>query len=212
MRDGVEQLCNGTGVGSAEHLVSDADFDGMNNASSEPGDLTPPHAKYTTDHYKHWDPQSPATPENPSEPFTGDFSIYDSFQLVMGDVKVKIEDIPKHGVRLDDYWVHQVTNTNMPFEDRARYWPAEFNDQGKIRRWRVPLGLPAMRSGRWVGGPYEWWNDHELCGEAARASFKHPELVYFGWEDVCHECVAFEEERAAKEEHTREERVQERGG
>ena len=76
------------------------------------------------------------------------FSHYDNYSLYINPhlKETELEQIPHHGVRLDDLTASMVLEHYSQRILHAR-WPAEFDSKGMIRATRVPLGRAAKR---WV--------------------------------------------------------------
>lgn len=137
--------------------------------------------RYCSSHYNIYDATITPPPLKVSGKFKS-FAQYDNFTLYVNPGVTSIDDIPKHGVRLDDmtiYFVFQAySNKLIKKLDFSRYWPADFDKACMIRATRYPLGNAAKvyvpegsEDGKGVkirigGWHYRWYgNIHVLCGE-----------------------------------------------
>ena len=110
--------------------------------------LLPRYSRYNTDYYQVYDPKNPKLGTPPAKAVRGlnDYAVFDSFTLV-NDSDLKIEEVPTQGVRLSDFWIARMTDSNKPLSELARCWPADFDQAGMVRATRFPLGKAAKR---WV--------------------------------------------------------------
>ena len=106
------------------------------------------------------------------------FEIFNDFYLYFSNENEAVDQIPQHGVRIDDLAISRVVY-NFTKPDLASHWPAEFNSKGMLRRNRTPLRHPAkvkvlvgerdileriVQDGE-EGYYYKWWRGVEmLCG------------------------------------------------
>ena len=100
--------------------------------------------RYNTGHYVTYDPGNPIV--GPSAgPFrrgNRNFGKYDNYKLV-NDNTITLQQLPKSGVRLSDYWAAKVAVAGFSKKELAEHWPAEFDSDGMIKAERFPLGNAA---------------------------------------------------------------------
>ncbi|KAL8684293.1 MAG: hypothetical protein Q9218_008352, partial [Villophora microphyllina] len=150
-----------------------------------PTELGAVRKKYNTQRYQRYDPKV-----HTEEYLNGialqrmntgqNFAIYDEYLLFMDPYvhRMNPTDIPQRGVRLDDFAMAIVLESNIPRAKLNKFWPAEFDSNGMPRAVRTPMGNAAKLL-RDVGDVdvdgvvcehygyyYGWWKGLQLlCGK-----------------------------------------------
>ena len=157
---------------------------GVGDEVQEPQAPTHAALRFGTSYWEMYTPMNPNNPPKTPRRFFLDFRIYDQYKLFNKDIFLSLrrdvqKDIPKHGVKLDDFCC-KVVSDHYDLRVLGTHWPADFDSKGMIRSHRVPVGSPAtidVKQGDEdadgnVAGPsdagtyYAWYRGlHILCGE-----------------------------------------------
>ncbi|KAI5362352.1 hypothetical protein Slin14017_G075890 [Septoria linicola] len=87
------------------------------------------------------------------------------FQTDIGPISWTGENIPPKYVYLDDDSACQVLNSDIPRARICKFWPHDFGQPGKVRRFRAHIGRPAFQNEDAAGN--ERYHSTQLGGRAA---------------------------------------------
>ncbi|KAL8995827.1 MAG: hypothetical protein Q9169_004517 [Polycauliona sp. 2 TL-2023] len=104
--------------------------------------------KFHTNFYERYD-KNLKNVGPPAEKFKMNLKIWNNYTLVV-DPTMLLSELPRKGVRVDDYIAGKLLMSDHSNDELYGYWPGEFDQEGMIRAMRIPLGH-ASKTWREVG-------------------------------------------------------------